>query len=72
MPYTPLWTAALSKEKKALSNATVENHFRQVKSSLKRGQRFTITQFVGERFKSIKNLTARIVSDFYFLKTFIW
>ena len=69
MPFTSLWTSALPQPGTRLSNACVENHFRQIKSGLISGKRKSHAEFVGERYSSIQNLLPRLVKKFYIISS---
>ena len=70
MAYCPLWSSAFEVPGSRLANATVENHFRQVKRNLRPGQRLTFAEFVGNRFESVQNVLPRLVriKNIYFMK----
>ena len=51
----------LHKKNIPLSNAVVENHFRQVKSTLSPGVRLTYSEFIGQCFVNAQLLVTRLV-----------
>ena len=61
MPFCPLWSSAHAFPRQTLSNATVENNFRQIKSKYRAGQRLTYSEFVAERYSALQNLLPILV-----------
>lgn len=61
MSLSPLWSAAAPSNSGTKSNATVENHMRNIKGDLKKNEKKTIGEFVTLRYASVKRRLARLV-----------
>jgi len=70
MPFCPLWSSAFDLVPKRLSNAVVENHFKQVKEKIPQNKRETYAEFISSRYCSVKKLLPRLVSFWYFFHYF--
>lgn len=61
MALAPFWSAITVTCDQQLSNAEVENHFRDMKGKMQAGQRLTLASFVSSRYNSMKQKLARVV-----------
>jgi len=63
MPFAPLWSSAFNTPGGQLSNATVENRFRQAKSHLMPGERLPYGTFFSKNLAALNSIVPRLVSS---------